>query len=104
MQDRISKSKRPMVRKQIFIEADQNRRLKAVATVSARSEGELIREAVDQWLAKLRADTDDWKAAWRQAAGMWQDRADLDQLFASRRLRRNKRRSRATRPIESGEQ
>jgi len=37
-------------------------------------------------------DKGDWKEAWRQAAGMWKDRDDIDDLMLRRRKRRRKRR------------
>ena len=81
-----------MVRKQLLISQEQERRLKALAAAKSRSEGDLVREAVDEWLVRQSAEEQDWKDAWRQAAGMWKDRSDLDAFYAERRERRRQRR------------
>jgi hypothetical protein len=85
-----------MIRKQFFIEEEQNARLKRVALVSGKSEAELIREGIDQRLkdAKELAETEDWKAAWRKAAGMWADYPEIDAIVADRRRARGRRRDR----------
>ena len=83
-----------MVRKQFLITSELNSRLKALAALRSRSEGDLVREAVDDWLARQQAEDEDWKAAWQQAAGIWKDRTDLDEFYAERRARRARRRDR----------
>jgi len=82
----FSKRKHRMLRKQVFITAEQNRRLKSLAAATGQSEGELIREGVEKVL-EARASEEDWKAAIRRLAGMWKNRDDLDELFP--RLRRS---------------
>jgi hypothetical protein len=85
-----------MVRKQLFITAEQKRRIKTRAALSGMSEGEIIRRGIDRELAEeATAGERDWKDAWRQAAGMWKDRDDIDAFYAERRKRRRKRRERA---------
>ena len=82
MQEKVHHTTKRSVRKQVQLTPDQSRRLKAAATAAARSEGELMREAIDDWLARQTPqDEADWQAAWRQAAGMWEARDDLDDLF-----------------------
>ena len=82
-----------MVRKQLFITADQNRRLKGRAAATGRSEGEVMRRGIDRELDDKTAEAEgDWKDAWRQAAGIWKDYDEIDELMLRRRKRRRKRR------------
>jgi hypothetical protein len=82
-----------MVRQQLFITAEQKRRLKARAAATGKSEGEIMRRGIDRELNDKAAEAEgDWKDAWRQAFGMWKDRDDLDELYANRRKLRRKRR------------
>jgi hypothetical protein len=81
-----------MVRKQLFITAEQNRRIKSRATATGRSEGEIMRRGIDRELDDKAADAEgDWRVAWRQAFGMWKDRDDLDEFYAERRTRDSQR-------------
>ena len=86
-----------LVRKQLLLTPDQNRQLRSLAVTTARSEGDLVREAVDQWLAKHQAEQEDWKAALRKLCGIWKDRTDLDEFYAGNRNRRRLRRERVKR-------
>jgi hypothetical protein len=84
-----------MVRQQLFITAEQKRRIKSCAAATGESEGEIIRSGIERELsARVGAAEggDDWKDAWRQAFGMWKDRDDIDEFYADRRRRRRKRR------------
>ena len=90
-----------LVRKQILISADQSRRLKARAAATARSEGELVREAVGDWLDRHNEQADDWKRGLRQLRGMWKDRKDIDEFYAQNRERRRLRRERMNRLMAS---
>jgi len=84
-----------MLRQQLFITAEQKRRIKTRAALTGMSEGEIIRRGIDRELAEeTKAGEGDWKDAWRQAAGMWKDRNDIDAFYADRRKRRRKRRER----------
>jgi hypothetical protein len=77
-----------MVRQQLFITAEQKRRIKTRAALTGISEGEIIRRGIDRELAHETATAEgDWKDAWRQAFGMWKDRDDLDEFYANRRKR-----------------
>ena len=78
MQDIVRRKRQRMVRKQVFITADQNRRLKASAALARRSEGEIVREAVEQWLGTQKADEEDWKAGLLSLAGMWVDYPEIE--------------------------
>ena len=88
MQDRPSKTSAAMVRKQLLLTRAQNASLKAAAAAAARSEGDLVREAIDQWLAAQKADEDDWKKGLMSIAGMWADYPEIDQIMAESRERR----------------
>ena len=92
-----------LVRKQLLITQEQNRRLKTLAAASARPAAELVREALDAWLATQKAGEDDWKAGLMSVAGMWKDRTDLDAFYAERRKRRAERRDRMNRRMRGEE-
>jgi predicted DNA-binding protein len=54
-----------MVRKQVYLEPNQNERLKEWAEETGKSEAAIIREALDRWLKqerKLRDAEDTWEA------------------------------------------
>ncbi len=91
------KPKRSMVRKQIFITAEQNARLKALAAASGKAEGELMRDGLDKVLVEEHRDNKDWKAAWAKAAGIWANYPELDDLLEVRRAARKRRRARIAR-------
>ena len=81
-----------MVRQQLFVTAEQKKRLKMRAAATGRSEGEIIRRGIDRELDDKSAEAEgDWKDAWRQAFGMWKDRDDLDEFYANRRKRDGQR-------------
>jgi hypothetical protein len=81
-----------MVRQQLFITAEQKKRLKARAAATGKSEGEIMRRGIDRELDDKSAEAEgDWKDAWRQAFGMWKDRDDLDEFYADRRKRDSQR-------------
>jgi predicted DNA-binding protein len=53
-----------MVRKQVYLEPDQNEQLKKWAEETGKSEAEIIREALDRWLEqerKLRDAEEFWE-------------------------------------------
>ena len=92
-----------MVRQQLFITAEQKRRIKARAAATGKSEGEIIRRGIDRELDDKVVEAEgDWKDAWRQAAGMWRDRDDIDEAMARRRKLTRKRMER-TRKLLRGE-
>lgn len=53
-----------MVRKQVYLRPDQDRKLKKLAKKEGRTEAEMIREAVDQ-LAKAKEREAAWEAEWK---------------------------------------
>ena len=81
-----------MVRQQLFITAEQKRRIKSRAAATGESEGEIMRRGIDRELNDATVENGgDWKDAWRQAFGMWKDRDDLDEFYADRRKRDSQR-------------
>ena len=92
-----------MVRQQLFVTAEQKRRIKTRAALTGVSEGEIIRRGIDRELEQeTKATEGDWKESWRQAAGMWKDRDDIDAFYTERRKRRQKRRERTHKAMRSG--
>jgi hypothetical protein len=87
-------TKRRMIRKQVFITPEQNRRLKERAALSGVAEAQLVREGIDIVLEKQKRKDDDWKAGLRRIAGMWKDYDEIDDIIARRRGRRKDRRKR----------
>lgn len=79
-----------MSKKQVFITAEQNKKLKARATATGVAEAELIRSGID---LRLNQETEQ-ERAWRDVvdetvaklSGAWAERDDLDNL-----LRRNRK-------------
>ena len=85
-----------MVRTQIYLTDEQKRQLERLAAASAKTQSEMIREAIDGYLAER--EPTDWQAAFEAVRGMWADRDDLDDFVRDlgaeweRRLERNYRR------------
>jgi hypothetical protein len=79
-----------MVRKQVFITADQNKRLKAHAAAAGVSEAELVRAGID-----LRLEREPEKTDWRKLAdslsGAWAERENLDEEMREIRRSWNRR-------------
>lgn len=63
-----------MVRTQIYLTDAERRALQALSHRTGKSQSELIREAVDQMLARSGPDR---KLLLREARGLWKDRDDL---------------------------
>jgi hypothetical protein len=81
-----------MRKAQVFLREDQIVALRQVAKDTGRKQSEVIREGVDLAIrAANDAKSQDWKAAWICAAGIWADRNDLDEIFADRRRRSRER-------------
>ena len=71
-----------MVRTQIYLTEAEQRALKTMASQNGCGQSELIRQAVDQFIARTPAA--DRLSALRQARGIWQDRNDLPGFAALR--------------------
>jgi predicted DNA-binding protein len=65
-----------MRRTQIYLDEEQLAQLQAVAKTSSRSVSEIIREAIDEKLARAE-EPDDFERALAVAAGIWARRADI---------------------------
>ena len=74
-----------MIRKQVFIREDQERRLKALARRAGIPEAEIIRDGIDKALAEHEAADDGWKQVILDVAGIWKDRDDIDDVLAEGR-------------------
>lgn len=72
-----------MVRTQIYLTQTERDGLEAVARATGRTHSDLIREALDQWLAADRAQRRE--AILDSAFGMWRDRDDLPDFEELRR-------------------
>lgn len=70
-----------MIRKQVFIREDQERRLKALARRAGVPEAEIIRDGIDRALAEHEAADESWKQVILDVAGIWKDREDIDSLL-----------------------
>lgn len=88
-----------MIRKQIFIEDEQNRQLKRLAAVTGKSEGALIREGLLQVLNQKMPADDDWKIVLRRLKGIWSDRTDVDEVMAKQREARRRGKKRLLRAM-----
>jgi predicted DNA-binding protein len=73
-----------MVRTQVYLTEEQERGLKQLAASSGRKQSELIREAIEGYLAEHKPK--DWREALESVRGMWADRDDLDELYADLRM------------------
>ena len=67
-----------MVRTQIYLTDQQKRRLEQIAAATGKRQSDLIRQALDDYLA--RHPPGDWKQALRACYGMWADREDVAEL------------------------
>ena len=72
-----------MVATQVYLTPEENRALQDLARRTGRSEGELIRDAIDAMLA--RSGEPSRRARMREACGLWRDRRDLPDFAALRR-------------------
>ena len=84
-----------MVRKQIFITTEQNKRLKARAAAIGVSEAELIRAGIDLRLQeqgeKQKAWSDTVAETVAKLSGAWAERENLDEEMREIRRRWNRR-------------
>lgn len=61
-----------MTRTQIYLTAQERRGVARVAAQTGRKKGQVIREAIDQYL--LRLEPEDRLSRLREARGIWADR------------------------------
>jgi hypothetical protein len=79
-----------MVRKQLFITAEQSRKLKERAAATGVSEAELIRAGIDLQL-EGKAEKADWRCLAESLSGSWAEREDLEEEMREIRRRWNRR-------------
>ena len=82
-----------MIRKQLFITAEQDRKLKQRAAAAGVSEAELIRAGIDLQL-EGKAEKTDWRSLAERLSGSWAEREDLDDFLRKRRATWQRRRHR----------
>ena len=72
-----------MVRKQVFITAEQNKKLKARAAATGVAEAELIRAGIDLRLEQITARERRLAGAGaRKLSGVWAERDDIEEFLA----------------------
>jgi metal-responsive CopG/Arc/MetJ family transcriptional regulator len=64
-----------MVRTQIYLTKEEKAEIKKIAKLSGKSQSDVIREALDQYINKVKPDN--WKEKISTARGIWKDREDL---------------------------
>jgi hypothetical protein len=74
-----------MQKVQVFLREDQKVALKSISARTGQKQSDLIRRGVDLLIDNAEREEADWREATRAAAGMWRDRADLDELSRSLR-------------------
>jgi Arc/MetJ-type ribon-helix-helix transcriptional regulator len=80
-----------MRRTQIYLDDKQVAQLKAAARMSSRTVSDVIRDAIDEKLARAE-EPDDFERALTAAAGIWAARKDLGSVDDYvRRVRRDRR-------------
>jgi hypothetical protein len=79
-----------MVRKQFFITAEQNRRLKAHAAATGVSEAALVRAGIDLRIDQAPA-AEDWRDGLDKLSGAWAERKNLDEEMREIRRSWNRR-------------
>ncbi len=72
-----------MVRTQLYLTEDERNRLSQLARTTGKKQSELIREAVDAYLAKQAGN--ERAATLQRVAGIWSDRNDLPDFAEVRR-------------------
>lgn len=84
-----------MVRKQVFITAEQNRKLKERAAATGVAEAELIRAGIDLRLKQALEKQRPWREVVDETlaklSGAWAERENLDEEMREIRSRWNRR-------------
>lgn len=69
----------------VNLSAENSQKLDRFAGTTGKSRDELLNEAVARLDLLAPNSPNDWKSAWRKAAGMWRDRDDLPDFEEIRR-------------------
>jgi predicted DNA-binding protein len=72
------------VRTRIYLTDEQKRQLARLAAASGRKQSEMIREAIDGYLAQR--EPKDWRETFEAVRGMWAERDDLDDFVRDLRV------------------
>ena len=84
-----------MVRKQLFVTAEQSKRLKECAAATGLSESELIRAGIDMRLEQEQEKRRAWQKTVDETvaklSGAWAERENLDEEMREIRSRWNRR-------------
>ena len=80
-----------MQKAQVFLRDDQKAKLKEIAARTGKKQSALIREGVDRVIEENAEPEADWRDAWRNAAGIWEDRDDIEEMIAEGRRSWNER-------------
>lgn len=65
---------------QVFLREDQKAALKSISVRTGRKQSDLIRKSIDLLVDTMKREDADWREATRSAAGLWRDRADLEDI------------------------
>jgi Arc/MetJ-type ribon-helix-helix transcriptional regulator len=76
------RSEQTMSRTQIYLSAQQQAALAQLAQERQLPKSELIRQALDRWLAQEQKPAMSKLEALRKLRGMWKDRTDMDDPVA----------------------
>ncbi len=71
-----------MMEREINLTEQERSYLQEISRQTGKTESELVREAVDKFIAQFR--TEDRRGLMRKAKGIWRDRQDLPALKALR--------------------
>jgi predicted transcriptional regulator len=81
-----------MVATMLKLTEENKRKLDELARQTGKTPDDLANEAIGRLTLEtpVGPKEPDWKAAWRQAAGMWKDRDDIPELMAQLRREWNR--------------
>jgi predicted transcriptional regulator len=74
---------------QIKLTEENTQKVDELARQTGKTAEAIVNEALGQFHPQLSSQQD-WKQAWRQAAGMWKDRDDIPELMESLRREMNR--------------
>ncbi|MBL26692.1 MAG: hypothetical protein CMM50_03960 [Rhodospirillaceae bacterium] len=80
-----------MEKVQVFLRGDQKAALKAIGARTGQRQSDLIREGVDLLIERSEQQDADWREVTRAVAGLWRDRADIDDIGRSLRAAAKRR-------------